>query len=247
MNNLLLEQLVNDLLEVNLFQDYCPNGLQIEGVSEIKKIATAVTASQAIIKQAIDKNVDALFVHHGYFWKGENPCIRGVKKERIALLIQNKMNLFAYHLPLDVYIDFGNNASISHKLHLINLVQHASGLLWIGDTKGGMSSQELFLLAQKHYGPQVQYIGPELKNIQKIAFCSGGGQNYFEEAIIRGADVFLSGEYSEKVFHLAHESGVGFLVLGHHASEKDGIQNLGKYLSQKFNLEHIFLDEKNPL
>lgn len=247
MNNLILEQVINDLLHINLFQDYCPNGLQVEGVGEIKKIATAVTASKAIIEQAIEANVEALLVHHAYFWKGENPCIRGIKRERIALLLKNNINLYCYHLPLDAYVDFGNNASISSKFDLQNMIQQENGLLWSGALKTAVSSHQLLQLAKNFYGPQVQYIGPELDSVQKISFCSGGGQDFFEKAILDGADVFLSGEYSERIFHLAHEASVGFMVLGHHASEKDGVKNLGKYLSKNYNLVHLFIDEDNPL
>lgn len=247
MNNLVLEQVINDLLQVHLFQDYCPNGLQIEGTSEIIKIATAVTASKAIIERAIDEKVQALLVHHAYFWKGESACIRGIKKERIALLIKNNINLFAYHLPLDAYPDFGNNASIAKKFDLQQLEQQENGLLWSGHLQKTQHSEQLFSQARKIYGSQVQYIGCQREIINKLAFCSGGGQDFFEKAILIGADAYLSGEYSERVFHLAHESGVPFIVLGHHASEKDGIQNLGLFLAKKYHLESVFLDEDNPL
>lgn len=247
MNNLVLEQIVNEVLQVHLFQDYCPNGLQIEGASEIIKIASAVTASKAIIESAIDAKADALFVHHGYFWKGENHCIRGIKKERIALLIKNNINLYAYHLPLDAHLEFGNNASIAKKFNLQKIEQRESGLLWSGYLKVALNSEQLMMEATKIYGSQVQYIGYKRDNIQKIAFCSGGGQDYFEMAILSGADVYLSGEYSERVFHLANESGVPFIVLGHHASEKDGINNLGNFLALNHQLDYVFLDEDNPL
>jgi dinuclear metal center YbgI/SA1388 family protein len=247
MNHLVLEQLVNDLLQVNLFQDYCPNGLQIQGRTEISKIATAVTASRSILQQAIAVGADALLVHHGYFWKGESPCIRGIKKDRIALAIKHEMNLFAYHLPLDAYLDFGNNASIAKKIGLNNLSQQANGLLWSGYLQRAHTSKYLLSLLLNLYGEQCKYIGPELSNILKISFCSGGGQDFFEQAILAGADVFLSGEYSERVFHLAHESGVGYVILGHHASEKDGIFHLGNHLEKHYGFEHVFFDENNPL
>lgn len=247
MNNLILEQVVNQLLEINLFQDYCPNGLQIEGIADVSKVATAVTASKSIIEQAVEAGVQALFVHHAYFWKGENACIRGIKKERIALLIKNDINLYAYHIPLDAYTAFGNNASIAKTFNLQHVEQQENGLLWSGVLKTPHSSQQLLALSKKYYGHQAQYIGPKKEVIQRLFFCSGGGQDYFEEAIVSGADVFLSGEYSERVFHLAQESGVGFIVLGHHASEKDGVKNLGYYLEQNYSLDHVFLDEDNPL
>ena len=247
MHHLVLEQAINTLLQVNLFQDYCPNGLQIEGAPEIFKIATAVTASKAVIERAIDAQVQALLVHHGYFWKGESPCIRGIKANRIALLLQHHINLFAYHLPLDAYPVFGNNASIAQKFDLLSLTQHENGLLWSGRLKQTMTATQLLQLAKKRYGPQVQYIGPQRESINTLAFCSGGGQDFFEKAILAAADVYMSGEYSERVFHLSHESGVGYMVLGHHASEKDGIIHLGEYLAQQYQLEAVFFDEDNPL
>lgn len=244
MNHFELEAYLNDLLKVSLFSDYAPNGIQIEGKPFIQKIATAVTASLAVIQKAIELEVDALFVHHGYFWKGENPVIKGIKKSRIRALLKHDINLFAYHLPLDAYEFFGNNASMGQRLDAE--VTEISDLLWVGFLKNNPSPENFLEQLKSLYGYQVQAVIPTHNPIRRIAWCTGGAQDYFEQAIAKGVDAYITGEYSERSYHLAQESQVNFFAAGHHATEKDGIRFLGEHLSKKFNLTHCFIDEANP-
>jgi dinuclear metal center YbgI/SA1388 family protein len=250
MNHLELEAYLSQLLQVPSYSDYAPNGIQIEGRPEIQRIATAVTASLEIVKKSIELEVDALFVHHGYFWKGESYEIRGLKKARIYPILKNELNLFAYHLPLDVFPQWGNNACMGKHLNA-KLIQKLSwrncpDLLWIGDLKNSLPAPDLLSQLKNIYGPQVQAVLTHQHAVHRIAWCSGGAYDLFELAIEQGVDAFLTGEFSERSYHLAKESQVHFFAAGHHATEKDGIQSLGQHLAKKFGLKHIFIDEENP-
>lgn len=248
--NLELEAYLSQLLNVPLFSDYAPNGIQIEGRSELKKIATAVTASLEIVQKAQSLNVDALLVHHGYFWKGEPYEIRGLKKARILPFIENDMNLFAYHLPLDVYDAWGNNAGMGQRMQAKVLKKCAwrqcNDLLWIGELEKSKDQSVFFQDLKDIYGPQVQAVLTSTKQIQNIAWCSGAAHDLFELAVSQNVDAFITGEYSERSYHLAKESQVNFFAAGHHATEKDGIRSLGEFLAKKFDLTHVFIDEDNP-
>ena len=251
MNTQNLETYVNQLLQVSLFQDYAPNGLQIEGVSEVSKIATAVTASLDVIQQCIDHKVDALFVHHGYFWKGESPIIRGIKQKRISLLMQHGINLFAYHLPIDAYEPWGNNACIAKRLSIdvtkIKPWNKQPNLLWFGALSQPSSINDFYQrLSQCYKGQPIHHVSTERKTIHRVAWCSGAGQDLMEEAIHDSIDAFISGEFSERTYYLAKEANVDFFSIGHHASERDGIKHLGEHLALQFQLEHVFLDVENP-
>lgn len=236
------------LLQTAQFKDYCPNGLQVEGREEVLRIATAVSASQQVLDEAIAWGADAILVHHGYFWRNESQPIVGIKKKRIAQLLRNDVSLLAYHLPLDAHEALGNNAQLGKLLGLQSdgyfseqnmaclgtLVQPQSLAHW-----ANMVGQRL------QRAPQV--IGAEDKLIRRIAWCSGGAQGYFEAAIAQGVDVFLTGEISEQCFHLANESGVAFIAAGHHATERLGVQALGMHLAEQFGLVHRFFDQRNPI
>jgi len=236
------------LLEISLFKDYCPNGLQVEGRQEVRRIATAVTASQYVLEESIAWGADAILVHHGYFWRNEEAAITGMKKRRIAQLLGNDVSLLAYHLPLDAHATLGNNAQLGKLLGLS--VQGKFGnqdIAWLGAlrhplTLGAFAEQIAHDLQRI---PQV--IGDKEKSIQKVAWCTGGAQGYFESAIAQGVDAYITGEISEQNFHLANESGVAFISAGHHATERLGIQALGEHLAHKFNLAHQFFDQKNPI
>lgn len=236
------------LLQTGLFKDYCPNGLQVEGRTEVRRIATGVTASQQVLDAAIAWGADAILVHHGYFWRSEDAAITGIKKRRIAELLRHDVSLLAYHLPLDAHPELGNNAQLGKLLGLAEQGRFGEqSIACIGEL---MSPQTLTQFAAQigqglHRTPQV--IGDGDKNIRKVAWCSGGAQGYFEAAIAQGADVFISGEISEQSFHLAQESGVAFIAAGHHATERLGIQALGEHLSVHFGLEHCFFDQDNPV
>jgi len=236
------------LLQTTLFKDYCPNGLQVEGRGVVLRIATAVTASQQVLEAAIAWGADALLVHHGYFWRGEDAAITGIKKRRIARLLRNDLSLLAYHLPLDAHPQLGNNARLGQ---LLGLVEHGRfgeqnigciGELVIPQTLAQFAAQTESRL---HRTPQI--IGAGEKNIVKIAWCSGGAQGYFAQAIGQGVDAYISGEISEPCFHLAQESGVAYIAAGHHATERLGIQALGAHLAEHFGLAHRFFDQDNPV
>ena len=250
MNTNELEQYIQELLDIGRFQDYAPNGLQVEGRPEIQTIATAVSASLNVIEQAIEKGVDALLVHHGYFWKGESAQIRGIKKNRLSALIKSDMNLFAYHLPLDAYRPWGNNASIAQKLgaNVTDVLpwNRQENLLWIGELPDAQSPSKFLEQLKALYGPQAVHVDVGRHSIKRIAWCSGGAQDVMEEALVYPIDAFITGEFSERTYYLAKESNVHFYAIGHYASEKDGIFHLGQHLSHQFGLQHIFIDEPNP-
>ena len=236
------------LLQTALFKDYCPNGLQVEGRARVLRIATGVSASLQVLNEAIAWGADAVLVHHGYFWRGEGAEITGMKKKRIALLLNNELSLLAYHLPLDAHAELGNNAQLAKLLGLVEQGRFGeqniacTGELVVPQTLAQFAAQLGTCLQRS---PLV--IGEGAKNIKKVAWCSGGGQTYFEAAIAQGADAYLSGEISEQCFHLAQESGVAYLAAGHHATEKFGIRALGEHLAQRFGLEHRFFDQANPI
>lgn len=250
MNVIELETYINNLLNSGRFQDYAPNGLQVEGRPEVYRIATAVSASMCVIEQAIELGVDALLVHHGYFWKGESQSIRGIKKNRLSSIIKQELNLLAYHLPLDAHLDFGNNASMAKRLEIkVSQVlpwNRHENLLWIGDYQSSLSQDEFFKKLKTLYGPQVINVSVPKKAIRRVAWCTGGAQDVMEEAIQYSIDAFVTGEYSERTYHLAKESNVHFYAVGHHASEKDGIFFLGEHLAYQFGFQHYFIDEPNP-
>jgi dinuclear metal center YbgI/SA1388 family protein len=236
------------LLQTASFKDYCPNGIQVEGRAEVRRIATAVTASQQVLDEAIAWGADAILVHHGYFWRNEDAAITGIKKRRIAQLLCNDVSLLAYHLPLDAHAELGNNAQLGRLLGLVergrfgeqNIV--CQGHLESPVTLAQFASQVAHALQRT---PQV--IGDGVRIVRSVAWCSGGAQGYFEMAIGQGVDVYLTGEISEQNYHLAQESGVAFIAAGHHATERYGIQALGNHLGAQFGLEHRYFELGNPV
>ena len=243
-----LNNYLNTLLQPERFSDYCPNGLQVEGKPAIYKIVTGVTASMALLQAAVQANADAVLVHHGYFWRGEAQTITGIKKRRIQFLLQHELNLFAYHLPLDMHAELGNNVMLAKQLGL-----HVSGwageknMLAIVELKSPQTLQSLSLMIESKLQRAPQVIGDLQKPIQRIALCTGAAQGYIEQAVEAGADVYISGEISEQTVHVAIESGMSYISAGHHATERYGIQALGEHLAQKFALQHEFIDINNPV
>lgn len=236
------------LLQTGLFKDYCPNGVQVEGRAEVKRIATGVTASQQLLDAAIAWGADAILVHHGYFWRNEDAAITGIKKRRLAQLLRNDVSLLAYHLPLDAHPELGNNAQLGNLLGLVG--QGRFGEQNIASMGSLAQARTLKQFVEQvthglHRTPQV--IGDPSQNIRKVAWCSGGAQGYFELAIAQGVDAYITGEISEQNYHLARESGVAFIAAGHHATERYGIQALGGHLAARFGLEHQFFEEDNPV
>jgi len=243
-----LRDYIGSELGVVRFRDYCPNGVQVEGRAEVRRIATGVTASQAVLRAAIEWGADAILVHHGYFWRSEDAVITGIKKQRIALLLQHDVSLLAYHLPLDAHPQWGNNAQLAVRLGWRETGRFGEqDIACVGEL---LQAQTLGELARQigrslHSAPQV--IGEEAARISRLAWCSGAAQGYFEQAIAQGVDAFLTGEISEHNVHMARESGVAFIAAGHHATERYGVQALGEHLAGRFLLEHRFFDEKVPV
>lgn len=236
------------LLQTSLYKDYSPNGLQIEGKSEVLRIATAVTASQAVIDAALAWGADALMVHHGYFWRNEDAPIVGIKKQRVAKLLAHDVSLLAYHLPLDAHATLGNNAKLGELLGWRLLSLHGEQkLLNLGELVVAGRLDELGAEVASRLNRAPQLIAGDGREIRRIAWCSGGAQGYFEQAIALGADAYLSGEISEQCFHLAQESGVAYIAAGHHATERYGVQALGLHLAERFGLQHRFFDQENPI
>lgn len=238
---------LNNLLRPELFKDYAPNGLQVQGKSDIKKIVTAVTASQAVIDRAAELGADAILVHHGWFWRGENPCIVQTKYRRLKALMDADMSLIAYHLPLDAHLEVGNNALLGRILGAKNCLQVGDGnLLWIGEIDS-VTVNDLSLNLSSALKRPALVLGPQDIEVKKVAWCSGAAEDFFEEAIMAGAQAYVSGEAAERSTHLARESGVPYLVCGHHATERLGIQALGKWVEMTMGIETIFIDDDNPI
>lgn len=234
-------------LQTHLFKDYAPNGLQIEGKTQINKIVAAVTASGAAIQAAISHHADLLLVHHGMFWKSEPVTITGWKKQRIAALLQHDINMVGYHLPLDAHIELGNNAQLAK--HLGWQFEYACGeqnLLNIGSLPVAQSLQQLADNIECKLSRQPTVIGDLNRTIKKIAWCTGGAQGFFQTALDMNVDAYITGEISEAQFHLANETGVAFISAGHHATERYGILALTDALQQQFDVEIFFFDEENP-
>lgn len=251
MKRVILEQYLNELLNCSVYQDYAPNGLQIEGKDQIKRICTAVTASAEVIAEAVTLDADALLVHHGYFWRGEDPVLKGMKRQRIAQLLKHNISLFAYHLPLDTHPELGNNANLAKNLSLSSVKTHKAGstegLLWSGLLPESMSGKQLELLLEKQFSRKPLHIAGTDKSIQSIALCSGAAQDFIEEAKALGVDAYLSGEVSERTYYQAQELGIHYYACGHHATERYGIEALGIHLQEVFKLEHVFIDSNNPV
>ncbi|MBX3640741.1 MAG: Nif3-like dinuclear metal center hexameric protein [Nitrosomonas sp.] len=243
-----LENHLNQLLDVSRFQDYCPNGLQVEGREHIQKIVTGVTASLELLQAAIAHEADAVIVHHGYFWRGENACITGMKHRRIALLMQHGINLFAYHLPLDMHQELGNNVQLAKRLGFVENGRFGEQDIVVrGALQEAMPLCALGHKIAQALGREPQIIGNPEQSIRQLAWCTGAAQGYFEAAIAQSVDAYITGEISEQTVHAARESGVAFIAAGHHATERYGVQALGEHLADKFGIQHQFVDIDNPV
>lgn len=240
----------NNALEIERFQDYCPNGLQVEGKADVKKIVSGVTASQALINAAIEEKADVLLVHHGYFWKGEDVRITGLKYNRVRSLIESGINLLAYHLPLDAHPLYGNNAKLADLLELDIAGSFPSGSSAVGmygTLKEPMTAADFSKKITKALDREALHIGDKSELIQTIAWCSGAAQSYIEDAAELGVDAYLTGEISEQTVHIAREYGLHFYAAGHHATERYGVQAFAEHLALHFDLTHKFIDIPNPV
>ncbi len=237
-------------LNIGHIADYCPNGLQVEGRPQVRRIVSGVTASQALLDAAVAAEADAILVHHGYFWKGESPCVTGMKQRRLKTLLAHDISLLAYHLPLDVHPEVGNNVQLARQLDI-----EVEGPLepdnpktvgLIGSLAEPMSARDFARRVAEVLGREPLLVeGPG--SVQRIGWCTGGGQGYIDTAIAAGVDLYLTGEASEQTFHSARENDVSFIAAGHHATERYGVQALGDYLARRFAIEHLFIDSPNPI
>jgi len=239
---------LHELLDVDAFADYCPNGLQVEGRVEIHRLVTGVTACQALVDAAVAVGADALLVHHGYFWKGEEPTITGLKRRRVQALLDGGVNLLAYHLPLDAHAELGNNAQLGQRLGLT--VEGSFGgepaIALLGRVDRPVSGEALAARITDSLRRAPLHVPGQAAEIRRIAWCSGGAQGYIEQAAAQGVDAFLTGEVSEQTVHIARETGLHFYAAGHHATERYGARALGEHLAERFGLQVDFIDIDNP-
>jgi dinuclear metal center YbgI/SA1388 family protein len=246
LNDLL--QYTQVLMQVERFKDYCPNGLQVEGKTEVRKVITGVTASMALLEAAKQANADLILVHHGYFWHNEDPRVVGIKRNRLAFLLKNDLNLMAYHLPLDAHAEFGNNIQLGRVLGISpSGFAGESKLVAYGELAKPITLAVFAALIESTLQRTPLVIGDPQKIVQKVAWCTGAAQGYIDAAIELGVDVYISGEISEQTTHQSIESGVSYISAGHHVTERYGVQALGQHLAEKFNLTHQFIDVKNPV
>jgi dinuclear metal center YbgI/SA1388 family protein len=235
-------------LEVGNFKDYCPNGLQVEGAGPVRRIVSGVTASEALIRCAIRERAQALLVHHGYFWRGEDPSLTGVRRRRIRLLLENDIHLFAYHLPLDAHPVVGNNACLGRMFGWSPERRFGDQQLGCWSTLARpVSPARLVASISRRLGRKALAVGSPPDLIRTVAWCTGAAQDMLDQAIEAGADAFVSGEISERTVHLAREAGVLYVAAGHHATERFGVRALGEHLAERFRIEHLFIDDPNPV
>jgi dinuclear metal center YbgI/SA1388 family protein len=237
-------------LDITRFRDYCPNGLQVEGRTRVKKLVTGVTANMALIEAAVAIGADAILVHHGYFWRGEDARIIGPKHKRLKLLLAQDINLFAYHLPLDMHPELGNNAQLANRLGLVADARFGEdGLGWLGRASDDAikTVEDLARVIEVRLARAPLVIGNLSQPIGRVGWCTGAAQNLLGDAIAAGATTYLSGEISEPTVHLAREAGVSYIACGHHATERYGVQALGNHLAERFGIQHHFIEIANPV
>jgi len=239
-----------ELLNVKEFKDYCPNGLQVEGASTVRRIISGVTASQALLDVAVKYDADLVLVHHGYFWRGEDERVTGMKKQRLKTLLTHDISLLGYHLPLDAHPELGNNATLAKRMGWI-ITEGLDGPLgraigMVGELSTPMSGQALAAQLAQALGREPLYIQGIDRAIKKVAWCTGGAQGYIDKALAAGVDAYISGEVSEPTYHFAKEMGIEYFAAGHHATERYGVQALGEHLSKRFDIEHRYIELDNP-
>lgn len=254
--SVLLDELtayLDQCLQPGRFQDYCPNGLQVEGRPRVNSLASGVTASLAFLEEAIEWGADAVLVHHGYFWRGEAPQVVGMKRRRLAALLHSDTSLIAYHLPLDAHPVYGNNARFGALMGIEPGTQEAlqpetpGAVGSIGSLPSPLTAGELVLLLAEITERQPLHIGDPQGRVQRIGWCTGAAQGYIDKAVAAGADLYVTGEASEQTVHVAREEGIHFVAAGHHATERYGVQALGQHLAERYGLDHRFFDIPNPV
>jgi len=243
-----VEAYLKTFLNIEQFNDYAPNGLQVEGKDHIQCLVTGVSANLALIEAAISHQADAILVHHGYFWKNEPAPLVGIKYQRIKALLDYEISLLAYHLPLDAHAELGNNAQLAKKLGMtIEGTMNAEGIGCYGYFPKALSTDELSARLTEVLGRQPLHIAGGLQRVHSIAWCTGAAQNYLPQALDLGVDAYLSGEISEQTVHMAKEGNIHYFAAGHHATERYGVQALGEHLASVFGIEHHFIDIDNPV
>ena len=243
-----LRDYIASLLDTSHFRDYCPNGVQVQGRAKVRRIASGVTASQKMLEAATAWEADAIVVHHGYFWRNEDAAIVGIKKQRIAHLLRHDISLLAYHLPLDAHAELGNNAQLGQRLGFVEQGRFGEqNIACYGELAQALTLSKLAQNIAQDLQRTPQVIAEGDPAIQRIAWCTGAAQGYFEAAVALGVDAFLTGEISEQNVHVARESGVAFIAAGHHSTERYGVQALGQHLAARFGIEHRFFDIDNPV
>lgn len=246
MRNTELERLINQKLNVSDFKDYAPNGLQVEGREEVQRIVTGVTASQALLDAAVAHRADAIVVHHGYFWKNEPVVVRGMKRNRLKTLLTEDINLYGYHLPLDAHPELGNNAQLAQMLGIEVRGEVVPLVPW-GELTTPLTGEALRQRLEQQLGRSVLHSDTHAPaTIRRVAWCTGGGQGFIQQAAEFGVDAFISGEVSEQTIHIAREMGLHFFAAGHHATERGGVRALGEWLAQAHGLDVTFIDIDNP-
>lgn len=246
-----LKLLVSELasfLQVSKFQDYCPNGLQVEGRPQVQRIVSGVTASQALIDAAIEMNADAILVHHGYFWRGEAAEITGMKKQRLKSLLNHDISLLAYHLPLDAHPVVGNNVQLGQQMGwTISRYLDERNMLPVMELAQATTLQAVSEHLAQCLQRQPLVLGDLSRPVRTVAWCTGAAQQYIQQAIDAGVDLFISGEVSEQTYHAVAESNTAYMAAGHHATERYGVQALGQWLAEKHGISHQYVEIKNPI
>ena len=235
-------------LETSRFKDYCPNGLQAEGTRPIRRLVCGVTASLALVKAARASRADALLVHHGWFWRGEDPRLTGTQLARVRELLDGGIHLFAYHLPLDAHPELGNNAQLAQRLgwQTDGRLGEYELISW-HDLAESRDSRAISTHLKRRLGQAPVVVGALDRPIRRVSWCTGAAQDMIVEAAQSGADAFVSGEISERTTHLARELGIVYFAAGHHATERYGVQALAQAASQALGFEQQFIDDPNPV
>ncbi len=243
---------LDEYLGAKTISDYGPQGLQVDGAPDVDRVATGVSACMELFRSARDWGAKAVIVHHGMFWDSDSRVIRGSLKERVKFLLDNDMSLTGYHLPLDRHPESGNNIQIVRKLGLVS--EEPFGV-YKGVTLGYMAkTPDKAVTAGSFFDKIRDAINPSARvypfgpgQVSSVAVCSGGGQDTLREAIAKKADVFVTGEDTEWIYHLCKEEGISYVAGGHHATERFGVMALADLVAARFGVETRFFDIPNPI
>ncbi len=243
-----LRTYLDNLLDSARFRDYCPNGLQVEGRAEVSRVVCGVSASLALVDAAVARGADAILVHHGWFWKSEDGRVTGYRRNRLAALLASDISLFGYHLPLDAHAELGNNAQLAKRMGWTTTGRFAEQDIGFVGTPAAVSTAAAIAAAlEAVLGRQPLLVGDGERQVARIAWCSGGAQGYFEQAVAAGAELYVSGEISENTVHLARETGVPYIAAGHHATERYGVMALAAHLREHCGLDCEYVEVDNPV